>query len=107
MSFEALRPYVYHFSGGMRGRVTMKNTGGSRSIPGRVGARNSRMGRALLTTPHRENISADDYRRVVLWLDANAMRLGAFHHEAKQVAGEVVWPRLDVDIANPQGLERR
>lgn len=106
MRFEALRPYVFHFSGGMRGNIMLRNTGGSRSIPGRVGAMESRMGRVLLNKTHREAVSEADYRRVVLWLDANAMRLGAFHSEQRQMAGEIVWPLLDTDPKNPQGLEK-
>ena len=106
MSFEGLRPYVHYFGGGMRGEVMASNYGGSRSIPGRVGARQSRLGRALLDATHRDRVPADAYRRVVLWLDANALRLGAFYDEQRQMAGELVWPKLDVDPANPQGLER-
>jgi hypothetical protein len=107
MSFEALRPYVFYFAGEMRGSVMTPRHGGSRSIPGRVGARNSRMGRALIDENHRGKIPQEDYRRVVLWLDANALRLGAFYDEDRQVAGELVWPKLDVDPDNPQGVYRR
>jgi hypothetical protein len=64
------------------------------------------MGQALLNPTHKGKIAPEDYRRVVLWLDANALRLGAFHDEEKQMRGELVWPKLDVDPANPQGLER-
>ena len=56
---------------------------------------------------HRKRVSAEDRHRVTLWLDCNSMRLGALHREAKQVEGkQVVWPILDVDPRNPQGLER-
>jgi hypothetical protein len=106
MSFAKLEPYVFYFSGGMRGSVTIPIHGGTRSIPGRVGARASRMGLAMLKEPHKGHVSPEDYRRVVLWLDCNSMRLGAFHDEDKQMAGQLVWPLLDVDPANPLGLER-
>ncbi len=106
MSFEALRPYVFYFAGGMSGSLTMPVHGGSRSIPGRIGAPNSRLGQALLDAHHRGRIAPDDYRRIVLWLDANAMRLGAFEDEDRQIAGELVWPAIDCDPRNPQGLER-
>jgi hypothetical protein len=65
------------------------------------------MGQALLDANHRGKVSAEDYRRVVLWLDSNSLRLGAYHDEERQVQGEVVWPTLDVDPDNPQGIERR
>ena len=55
------------------------------------------MGQALLSKTHRGRISSDDFRRVTLWLDANSLRLGAFHDEEKQLRGEVVWPRMDVE----------
>ncbi|MDD4888482.1 MAG: LamG domain-containing protein [Phycisphaerae bacterium] len=105
MSYEKLEPYAFYFSGGMLGSVTIPIHGGTRSIPGRVGARNSRMGRAMLGPPHNEKVSAEDRRRVILWLDCNSLRLGAFNDEDKQVKGELVWPTIDVDPRNPQGLE--
>jgi hypothetical protein len=106
MDFEDLRPYVHYSAGGMRGKVTTPDHGGSRSIPGRVGARNSRLGRALLDEKHRGHGSREDCHRIVLWLDANAMRLGAFHSEERQIAGELVWPLLDCDPRDPQGLKQ-
>ena len=96
MSYGKLEPYVFYFAGGMRGSTTKPIHGGSRTVPGRFGARNSRMGRALLSKTHQGQVSADEFRRVILWLDCNSLRLGAFRDEAKQVRGEVVWPQLDV-----------
>jgi len=101
MSYEALEPYVFYFAGGMSGTTIQPIHGGSRTIPGRFGARYSRMGRALLDETRRGQIPEGDYRRVVLWLDSNSLRLGAFHDEEAQKRGEVVWPELDVD---PQDL---
>ena len=106
MAFEKLEPLVFYFAGGMRGSTVKPIHGGSRTIPGRFGARDSIMGRALLDENHRGKISPDDYRRVVLWLDSNSLRLGAFHDEDKQVRGEVVWPLLDVDLKDPLGVEK-
>jgi hypothetical protein len=107
MSYEALEPYVFYFAGGMSRTTTKPLHGGSRTIPGRFGARACRMGQALLDDNHRGKVSEEDYRRVVLWLDSNSQRLGAFQDVEQQIAGELVWPTLDVDPANPQGLERR
>ena len=106
MSYNALRPYAFFFSGGFLGSVVTPVHGGSRTIPGRFGALNSRMGRALLNKTHRGKVSQADFRRVVLWLDSNAPRLGACHSEADQVAGKLVWPKLDVDPNDPLGLGR-
>ncbi|MGQ9733213.1 MAG: HzsA-related protein, partial [Candidatus Zipacnadales bacterium] len=106
MSYEALEPYVFYFAGGMSRTTTKPIHGGSRTIPGRFGARNCRMGQALMNANHRGKISQEDYHRVVLWLDSNSLRLGAYEGEQRQMQGELIWPSLDVDPRNPQGLER-
>lgn len=106
MSYGALQPYVFYFAGGMSGSTVLPIHGGSRTIPGRFGARASKMGQALLGPTHQGKVSAEDYRKVVLWIDANSLQLGAFDQVDKQLRGELVWPTLDVDPANPQGLER-
>lgn len=105
MSYAALEPYVFYFAGGMSTTTVKPVHGGSRTIPGRFGARNSAMGQALFDENHLETVSEEDRHRVILWLDCNSQRLGAYVDEEAQMAGEVVWPTLDVDPSNPQGLE--
>ena len=101
-SYKALKPLTFHFSGGFGGSVMKKNTGGSRSIPGRVGAANCALGKALLGARHRARVSEADRRRVTLWLDANSLYYGAFYDFEKQKEGkEIVWPILDVDPDAP------
>ena len=96
MDFGDLKPYVFFYAGGMLGTtVRSGESGGSRAIPGSVGAANSRLGRALFDEPHRDVVSAEDRRRILLWLDANAPRLGAFTDEEAQKRGELVWPVLE------------
>ncbi|MDR0869399.1 MAG: hypothetical protein LBN39_01255 [Planctomycetaceae bacterium] len=98
MNFADLKPYVFFFAGGMSGTtVRSGESGGSRSIPGSVGAANSRLGQALFDENHRGVISDSDRRRIILWLDANAPRLGAFVDEEAQKRGELVLPVLDCD----------
>jgi hypothetical protein len=75
------------------------------TVPGEFGARGSRLGRLLLDS-HKDRVSAADKRRLTVWMDANAMKYGALHHQAEQDAGKVVWPLLEVDPGNPQGVER-
>jgi hypothetical protein len=105
LGYEDLRPYVFYFAGGMS-RTTVKPVhGGSRSIPGHVGARASRLGQAMLAHRANKRIPEEAYRTVVLWLDANAPRLTALHREQDQKAGQLVWPKLDVDPRDPLGLE--
>ena len=105
MSYEALEPYAFYFAGGMSGSTIQPVHGGSRSIPGRFGARYSRMGQALFDENHVDAVSPEDRHKVILWLDCNSQRLGAYEDEEAQMAGELVWPSLDVDPGNPQGLE--
>ncbi|MCL2709869.1 MAG: hypothetical protein FWE95_03215 [Planctomycetaceae bacterium] len=96
MDFGDLRPYVFVYAGGMLGAtVRSGESGGSRAMPGSVGAANSRLGQVLFDDTHRDVVSAEDRRRIILWLDANAPRLGAFIDEEAQRRGELVLPVLD------------
>ena len=98
MDFEDLRPSVFYFAGGMRGTtMTSGAGGGSRSVSGFFGAANSRLGQVLLDENHQEQVLVEDRRRIFLWLDANAPRLGAFVDEEAQRRGEPVFPVLDND----------
>lgn len=98
MDHEDLSPYVYYYSGSMRGGLTTTGThGGSRSRPGRVGASESKLGAILFDGNHLQSVSDEDRRKFILWLDANAPRLGAFQDEEAQKRGELVWPLLDVE----------
>ncbi len=98
MDYEDLRPYVYYYSGSMRGGLTTTGThGGSRSRPGRVGASEAKLGSILFDEAHRDAVSDEDRHKFILWLDANALRLGAFQDEEAQMRGELVWPLLDVE----------
>ncbi|MDR0337846.1 MAG: hypothetical protein LBI18_12230 [Planctomycetaceae bacterium] len=96
MDFPDLKPYVFFYAGGMSGTMVRSGeAGGSRAIPNNVGAANSRLGRALFDRNHRDVISETDRRRIILWLDANAPRLGAFVNEESQKQGKLVLPVLD------------
>ena len=96
MDYADLKPYVFVYAGGMSGAMVRSGeSGGSRAIPGSVGAANSRLGQVLFDDTHRDAVSAEDRRRIILWLDANAPRLGAFVDEEAQKQGELVLPVLD------------
>ncbi len=111
MSYEALKEgYTFWFSGAMFRNIASDYSGvhgGSRTIPGRFGALNSRIGRALFDTNHVAAVSPDDRHKIVLWLDSNSLRLGAYVREDAQLRGKLVWPELDVDPANVAGTEFR
>ena len=98
MSHEDLRPWIYYFSGGMRGEtVTRGPHGGSRSYPGRFGSSESKLGSILFDENHREAVCDEDRHALILWMDCNAPRLGAFRDEEAQKRGELVWPILDTE----------
>ncbi|MBN1347094.1 MAG: hypothetical protein JXQ73_30665 [Phycisphaerae bacterium] len=106
MSYKALEPYAFYWAGGFLGHWIDPEHNGSRTIPGRFGARNSRIGKALLDKDHWARITSEEYRRIVLWLDSNSPELGAFHGAEAQRRGELVWPKLDVDPRDPLGVGR-
>ena len=103
MTYKALKPYAFHWAGGFAGHYLDPEHNGSRTIPGRFGARHSKIGRALLGKSHRNRITSEEYRRIVLWLDSNSPELGAFHSVEAQRRGELVWPKMDVDPQDPLG----
>jgi len=106
MSYALLQDYVWYYYGGETDDVRIAESGGSRTMPGRFGSYNCRMGKALVDSNHLGKIPEEDFRRVVLWLDNNSPRYGACHSSDEQESGRLVWPKLDVDPRNPQGLER-
>ncbi len=108
IGYEALRDKTFWFSGAMWTDMNGPYSGthgGSRTIPGRFGARASVIGKALLDATHRNAVSAADRHAFIVWLDSNSLRLGAYTDEERQLKGELIWPVLDVDPANAQGVE--
>lgn len=109
MSYEALKEeYTFWFSGAMFTDMTTAYSGvhgGSRTIPGRFGARASKIGQKLMAEPHLSTVPEAERHQVIQWLDCNSLRLGAYVRESAQLNGELVWPALDVDPANPAGVE--
>ncbi|MFA7693584.1 MAG: hypothetical protein GX117_13310 [Candidatus Hydrogenedentes bacterium] len=109
MSYENLKEeYSFWFAGAMFGDMTTDYSGvhgGSRTIPGRFGARASKIGKALFDEHHKDSVSDKDRRQIIQWLDCNSLRLGAYVQEEEQLKGELVWPVLDVDPENVSGVE--
>jgi hypothetical protein len=79
--------------------------GGYRTTAGRFGARQSGLAKILLKKHHRAALTMKEINRITLWLDANCNMLGAYTDVAAQKAGKVVWPLIDMDPANPAGLD--
>ncbi|RKX35423.1 MAG: hypothetical protein DRP64_19335, partial [Verrucomicrobia bacterium] len=108
MSYAALKEDTFWFAGAMLGGMTTEYSGihgGSRTIPGRFGAAYCNIGKALLDETHRDVVSEEDRHTIIVWLDCNSLRLTAYIREGEQLQGKLVWPTLDVDPANPQGIE--
>jgi hypothetical protein len=108
-TYSALQNYAFWFAGDANGNLEAVH-GGSRSKPGKIGALGSRMGKALLTATHKQALTdgkftALDMRTIVQWLDTGSDELGAFDNQNAQRQGTLVWPSLDVDKNDPQGLK--
>jgi len=67
----------------------------SRTIPGQFGARASKLFQMLDKGHHNLKLSAEDLRRITLWLDSNSDFLGACENVDAQRKGELVYPSLE------------
>ena len=54
-------------------------------------------------------LTDDEWRRLTLWLDLNSNEIGWIGNDRSvvqaQKRGEASWPPVDVDPANPTGVE--
>jgi hypothetical protein len=66
---------------------------GYRSTPGHLGASASRLWRHVMRPEAKKRFSAEDLRRLGLWLDFNSNEFGAGHSFEEQRTGKVVWPK--------------
>jgi hypothetical protein len=108
-SYGAQQNYAWWFAGDANGNTEAVH-GGSRSKAGMVGARGSRMGKALLNATHTQaqadgKYTETDFRTIVQWLDLGSDELGHFENVSGQKAGNLVWPTLDLNKDDPQGLK--
>lgn len=77
---------------------------GYRSQLNNIGARSTPIGKALLTK-HLNRLTADELRRMFVWLDGNAQIYCAYQDTALQSKGQIIWPNRAVDPKNPTGVE--
>ncbi len=110
-SYESLEPYAFYFHADRYCNHVSWLHGGSRTIAGKFGARFSKLFKDgyLSSAHHNVQLTKDELRRIILWLDANSLELGSYNTSdaaiAQQRDGELVWPELDVDPDNPTGVE--
>lgn len=109
MSFGSLKNYAFYFCGDgnpyINGDIVTPVKGGSRTTPGKFGAAFSRLINYLNPSHHDVSLTEEEYQRITLWLDLNSMELGADYRVNDQKNGTLVWPRIDLDPSNPQGVE--
>lgn len=109
MSFGSLKQYAFYYCGDggpfLNGDIGTGIKGGSRTVPGMFGASYSKLFKYLDSSHHDVSLTPDEYKRVTLWLDLNSMELGAESGLTDQRNGKLVWPRIDADSTNPQGIE--
>jgi hypothetical protein len=84
--------FYFHVS---NGSINTGVHGGSRTIPGRFGARASMLLEYMDERHYGVRLSAEDRHRLTLWLDCNSEFYGSYENTAAQARGEVVHPTLD------------
>ncbi len=65
------------------------------TIPGKFGARASKLYRMLRAGHHDVELSTEEMRRIVLWLDSNSDFFGSYADLRAQARGEIVRPTLE------------
>ncbi len=84
--------FYYHVS---NGSINSGVHGGSRTIPGKFGARASKLLKYLDEQHYGVSLAEEDFHRLTLWLDCNSEFYGAYHSIEAQARGEMVYPTLD------------
>jgi hypothetical protein len=109
MSYRSLNKYAFYFCTEgwpyTNGDIRIAVKGGSRTTPGKFGASYAPLRTHIDGSHHDAKLTSDEFKRVALWLDLNSMELGAEYNVEDQKNGKRVWPRMDIDTLNPQGIE--
>jgi len=110
-SYGSLKNYAFYWCGDgnpwLNGDIITSLRGGSRTTPGKFGASYSKLKKYIDGNHQNVKLTSDEYKRVALWLDLNSNELGADYNVNDQKAGKLVWPRIDLDQSNPQGIETK
>jgi hypothetical protein len=95
-SYHNLRPYAFHY--GAPRDETRKHQYDrwqrARTVPGEFGARASKLLQLLDQGHYDVNLSPDELRRIVVWLDTNSDFFGAYENAQAQARGALVQPKL-------------
>ncbi len=112
MSYASLARHDLLFASPGEGlALTTLGVGGSRTTPGKFGAHASGIIKSLSEPHHKDvDLTADELRRITLWLDLNSNEVGWIGNDPSQIAaqkqGQALWPPVDVDPLNPTGVEQ-
>ncbi|MBF0432552.1 MAG: hypothetical protein HQK83_14805 [Fibrobacteria bacterium] len=107
MSYRSIQNSLFGFTGDRFSSYSVAKWGGSRTVPGKFGAMYADLTKYLSEEHYNPGLSQEEMRRITLWLDLQSNELSAYYDVEKQVKGEKVWPALDIDTLNVQGVERR
>ncbi len=112
MSYRSLARDDLVFScPGEHNALSWVGLGGSRTTPGNFGAHASGLVKTLKTQPQHQDLklTADDWKRITLWLDLNSNEIGWIGNDRSQITaqklGKALWPPVDVDPLHPTGIE--
>lgn len=84
--------FYFHVS---NGSINTGVHGGSRTIPGKFGARAADLMKYMDEKHHGVKLSAEDHHRLTLWLDCNCEFFGSYEDTVAQARGEIVKPTLE------------
>jgi hypothetical protein len=111
MSYASLANYTFSWTGPgnpyVNGDIVTPLHGGSRSLPNMYGAVYSKLTRYCDSTHYNVKLTAQELRRITLWMDLNSNELCAYNSATipDQKTGKLVWPEIDIDPNNVQGIE--
>ncbi len=97
LSYRNLQPYAFHYGATRNEKIEHQYDGWqpARTVPGKFGARASRL-LALLDKGHHDvKLSEQELRRLTVWLDANSDFYGAYEDTQAQSRGQIVRPRIE------------
>jgi len=92
-SYRNLYPYAFHF--GAKFHPGYDGWTSARTMPGKFGARASKLVELLDKGHHDVKLSPEEFRRITVWLDCNSDFFGAYEDTMAQSRGEVVEPSLE------------
>lgn len=92
-AYHTLAPFSWAMSGG-NGALMSKNDNKSYSVPGEVGAIDSELYKMLLNGHHGVELTDEELRKFIIWLDCNSVFYGSYENTGVQSKGIVVMPWL-------------